>query len=98
GAGAGGRAAANERRECAPREPRARRQSGAEFLQEACTAPALADALVPLLADTPERRRQVAAFARLDEVMGLPAAPSAKAADVVLSVIRAFSGKSPPRT
>jgi len=59
-----------------------------EFLQGDCTAPVLADALVPLLADTPERRRQVEAFARLDQVMGLPAAPSAKAADVILSVIR----------
>jgi lipid-A-disaccharide synthase len=59
-----------------------------EFLQGDCTARALADALIPLLADTPERRRQVEAFARLDEVMGLPAAPSAKAADVVLGVIR----------
>src|SRR5262249_56128681 len=59
-----------------------------EFLQGDCTAPALADALVPLLADTPERRRQVEAFARLDEIMGLPAEPSAKAADVVLGVIR----------
>ena len=58
------------------------------FLQEGCTAPALADALVPLLADTPERRRQIEAFARLDEVMGLPTAPSAKAADVVLNLIR----------
>jgi lipid-A-disaccharide synthase len=58
-----------------------------EFVQGDCTAPALADALLPLLADTPERRRQIEAFARLDEVMGLPAAPSAKAADVILSVI-----------
>jgi lipid-A-disaccharide synthase len=58
-----------------------------EFLQGDCTAPALADALVPLLADTPERRRQVDAFARLDEAMGLPAVPSAKAADVILNVI-----------
>jgi lipid-A-disaccharide synthase len=59
-----------------------------EFLQGDCTAPALADALVPLLADTPERRRQVEAFARLDAIMGLPAEPSAKAADVVLDIIR----------
>jgi lipid-A-disaccharide synthase len=59
-----------------------------EFLQADCRAPALADALVPLLADTPERRRQMDAFARLDEIMGLPATPSAKAADVVLGVIR----------
>jgi lipid-A-disaccharide synthase len=59
-----------------------------EFLQGDCTAPALANALVPLLGDTPERRHQVEAFARLDDLMGLPAAPSAKAAEVVLSVIR----------
>jgi lipid-A-disaccharide synthase len=59
-----------------------------EFLQADCTAPVLADTLVPLLADTPERRRQVEAFARLDEIMGLPAQPSAKAADVVLDLIR----------
>jgi lipid-A-disaccharide synthase len=59
-----------------------------EFLQGDCTAAALADALVPLLADTPERRRQVEAFARLDDIMGLPAEPSAKAADVILRVIR----------
>ena len=58
-----------------------------EFLQGDCTAPALADALLPLLADTPERRRQVEAFAQLGKVMGLPAAPSAKAADVILNLI-----------
>lgn len=59
-----------------------------EFLQGDCTPPALAQALVPLLSDTPERRRQVEAFARLDQVMGLPAAPSAKAADTILNVIK----------
>jgi lipid-A-disaccharide synthase len=59
-----------------------------EFLQRDCTAPALANALVPLLGDTVERRRQLEAFAKLDEVMG-PAAPaSARAADAVLAVIR----------
>jgi lipid-A-disaccharide synthase len=58
------------------------------FLQKHCAAPALADALVPLLADTPERRRQVEAFARLDDIMGLPVEPSAKAADIVLGLIR----------
>jgi lipid-A-disaccharide synthase len=59
-----------------------------EFLQGDCTAPALAAALVALLADTPERRRQVEAFTRLDEIMGLPGEPSAKAADAVLGMIR----------
>src|SRR5262249_6867310 len=63
-----------------------------EFLQGDCTAPALAGALVPLLGDTPERRRQVEAFARLDDLMGLPAAPSTKAADVVLGVIGTARG------
>jgi len=59
-----------------------------EFLQGDCTAPALAAALVPLLAETPERRHQLEAFARLDDIMGLPAEPSAKAADVILGLIR----------
>jgi lipid-A-disaccharide synthase len=58
-----------------------------EFLQSDCTAPALADELGPLLTDTPARRRQLAAFATLDAIMGLAAAPSAKAADAVLGVI-----------
>ncbi len=59
-----------------------------EFLQGDCTPPALAQTLIPLLSDTPERRRQVESFARLDQVMGLPAAPSAKAADTILNVIK----------
>jgi lipid-A-disaccharide synthase len=58
-----------------------------EFLQGDCTAPALAEALVPLLGDTPARRRQLAAFATLDALMGLGSAPSVKAAETVLSVI-----------
>jgi lipid-A-disaccharide synthase len=58
-----------------------------EFLQGDCTASALADALVPLLGDTPARRSQLEAFARLDAIMDLAAAPSVKAADAVLAVI-----------
>jgi lipid-A-disaccharide synthase len=58
-----------------------------EFLQRDCTAQALADALAPLLGDTPARRRQVEAFARLDAIMDLASSPSAKAADAVLAVI-----------
>jgi len=58
-----------------------------EFLQRDCTAPALANALIPLLGDSAERRRQIEAFARLDAVMGLAAPPSFKAADTVLAVI-----------
>lgn len=56
-----------------------------EFLQRNCTAHNLAAALLPLLTDTPQRRRQLAAFARLDELMAIGgAAPSDRAASVVL--------------
>ena len=40
-----------------------------EFLQRDCTAQRLADALVPLLADSPERARQLEAFGRIDSLM-----------------------------
>jgi lipid-A-disaccharide synthase len=40
-----------------------------EFLQRDCTAEHLANALLPLLTDTPERRRQIEEFARLDAIM-----------------------------
>jgi lipid-A-disaccharide synthase len=56
-----------------------------EFLQYQCTPEALAGALLPLMADTPERRRQIAAFARLDAIMAISTAvPSDRAADVIL--------------
>jgi lipid-A-disaccharide synthase len=56
-----------------------------EFLQRDCTAEKLADALAPLLTDTPERRRQIEAFARLDGLMAIgQAVPSERAADLVL--------------
>jgi lipid-A-disaccharide synthase len=56
-----------------------------EFLQWDCTPERLAGALVQLLSDTPQRRRQIEAFQRLDAIMGLGAEPpSAKAADIVL--------------
>ena len=58
-----------------------------EFLQRDCTPERLADALLPLLSDTPQRRRQVETFGRLDAIMGVGGeAPSAKAADIVLAV------------
>ena len=60
-----------------------------EFLQRDCTPQRLADALVPLLSDTPQRRRQVDAFGRLDRIMAPGvAAPSAKAAATVLDIAR----------
>lgn len=63
-----------------------------EFLQRDCTAEKLSDALLPLLADGPERRRQTQAFARLDGVMQTGAEPpSRRAAKIVLDY-------APPRS
>jgi lipid-A-disaccharide synthase len=59
-----------------------------ELLQFDCTPARLAAALAPLLSDTAERQRQVAALARLDAVMGIGGeAPSARAAAVVLDIV-----------
>jgi lipid-A-disaccharide synthase len=56
-----------------------------EFLQRDATPERLAAALTPLLSDTPERRRQTTAFARLDAIMEIgQAVPSDRAAAVVL--------------
>ncbi|MEN3375897.1 MAG: lipid-A-disaccharide synthase [Hyphomicrobiales bacterium] len=66
-----------------------------EYLQGDCTPERLAAAVVPLLSDTPERARQLAAFGRLDAVMDLgAAAPSVRAARAVQDVI-ARHGKAP---
>jgi lipid-A-disaccharide synthase len=60
-----------------------------EFIQEACTAEHLAAALLPLLGDTPQRRRQIEAFARLDAIMQVGTSePAARAADIVLDVAK----------
>ena len=60
-----------------------------EFLQRECTPERLAEALIPLISDTPERRRQVAAFNRLDGIMGIGTAnPSSQAAAIVLDLAR----------
>jgi lipid-A-disaccharide synthase len=60
-----------------------------EFLQRDANPAALAAALAPLIGETPERGRQLAAFARLDAVMRIGTArPSAAAAEVVLDVAR----------
>jgi lipid-A-disaccharide synthase len=58
-----------------------------EFLQADCTPERLAGALLPLLADTPQRQRQIEAFGRLDAIMAVGGmAPSAQAATTVLEV------------
>ena len=67
-----------------------------QILQRDCTPESLAAALVPLLADTPERRGQVEAFARLVSIMEIGrAAPSDRAATVVLDC--AIRLNQPPR-
>lgn len=68
-----------------------------EYLQEACTPANLAAALAPLLGDTPERRRQLDAFARLDAVMEIGTAdPAARAAAIVLDLARSPRGMPAP--
>ena len=60
-----------------------------EFIQEDCTPEKLVDALAPLLSKTPERQRQVAAFARLDGIMQIgKVAPASRAAEIVLAAAR----------
>ena len=60
-----------------------------ELLQSACKPERLAEALLPLLSDTPQRQRQIEAFGRLDAIMALGGeAPSDKAAAIVLDVAR----------
>jgi lipid-A-disaccharide synthase len=65
-----------------------------EHLQEDCTPDKLLAALRPLLADTPERRGQLEAFARLDQLLEVGAAhsPSERAAAIVASL--AAEGRS----
>jgi lipid-A-disaccharide synthase len=60
-----------------------------ELLQEASTPESIARELVQLLRDTPQRRKQIEAFATLDEIMQIgQAEPSVRAAEVVLSTAR----------
>jgi lipid-A-disaccharide synthase len=63
-----------------------------EFLQRDCTAEHLAEALLRVLGETPERQRQVEAFGRLDGLMDIgKAAPSDRAATVVLECAGALN-------
>ena len=64
-----------------------------EFLQRDCTADRLAAALVSLLGDTPDRRKQVEAFSQLDDIMEIgKATPSAHAASLVLEAVGSRGG------
>jgi len=59
-----------------------------EFIQQDCTAEKLAPALRDLLADTPARQRQLAAFATIDGILSTgDQTPSARAADLVLAAM-----------
>jgi lipid-A-disaccharide synthase len=58
-----------------------------EFIQTDCTPDKLAGALTPLLSESPERQRQLDAFARLDQVMQIGTAqPARRAAEIVVDV------------
>lgn len=60
-----------------------------EFLQEDCTPEKLSEALTEVLTDTPSRKQQVEAFARLDTIMSTGnKSPSVLAADIVLATMR----------
>ena len=58
-----------------------------EFHQEECSAPHLAPALRDIIENTPQRRRQLDAFARLDGIMATDRPPSEAAADIVIEVL-----------
>ena len=67
-----------------------------EFIQEACVPEKLAPAVAALLADTPERRRQVDGLAHIPQRLGLATgSPSEAAADIVLRL--AHEGRTHPR-
>ena len=60
-----------------------------EFLDGDARPETLTTALLPLLNDTPERQRQLDAFARLDAEMALTSGtPSGRAAEIVLGAMR----------
>lgn len=58
-----------------------------ERIQWDCTPGKLAEALLPLLSDSPERRAQVNAFGRLDGLMATAENPSERAVRIVLDEI-----------
>jgi lipid-A-disaccharide synthase len=60
-----------------------------EFLQQDCTPEVLSQKLREVLADSGLRRKQVEAFAKIDEIMSTGnQPPSARAADIVLAAMR----------
>jgi lipid-A-disaccharide synthase len=64
-----------------------------EFIQRDCTAAKMAPALRDILTDSPLRRRQTEAFARIDGIMSTGnQSPSIRAADIVLATLRQSRG------
>jgi lipid-A-disaccharide synthase len=64
-----------------------------EFIQRDCTAAKMAPALRDILTDSPLRRRQTEAFARIDAIMSTGnQSPSIRAADIVLATLRKSRG------
>jgi len=60
-----------------------------EFVQDDCTADRLASALCEVLSESPMRKRQQDAFARIDDIMSTGnQSPSVRAADIVLGMLR----------
>jgi lipid-A-disaccharide synthase len=60
-----------------------------EFLQQDCVPEKLVPVLRELLGDTPQRRKQTEAFAKIDQIMSTGnQPPSARAADIVLTTMR----------
>jgi len=60
-----------------------------EFLQRDCTPEHLSRGLREILTDSPLRRRQLEAFARIDDIMSTGnQPPSVRAADIVLATLR----------
>ena len=74
-----------------------------EFIQQDCTPEKLVPALSEILADSDQRRRQLAAFAKLDDIMSTGnQPPSVRAADIVLATVAKIPGSElkhlPPLT
>jgi len=66
-----------------------------ELIQWNCTPEKLTEALLLLFGDTPERRRQVEAFAKLDTLMRIgDEAPSERAARIVADVIATYRSRA----
>jgi lipid-A-disaccharide synthase len=64
-----------------------------EFLQWDCVPEKLAAALLPLIEDTPERRAQIDAFARVAGAMSIgPEKPSERAADIIAALLATKKG------